>query len=408
MKRIAIVVQRYHESIVGGSEALAWQYALLLREHFQVDLLTTTALDYVTWSNDLPAGEETFEGVCIRRFSVSIGRSNYWHWLNQRLQKDFKKQSLESTDSSICTPWSFALQEEYIRHQGPYSQDLLTFLKQNWQEYEMVLFTTYLYPTSYFGINQIPASHSVLIPTLHDEPAAHLSAYRYRYQSISGCLWLTNAEKRLGQQLWEEVSGEVTAMSVKTEPCDAYQVDYPYLLYCGRIDSDKKCDQLIQFFLQYKQDYPSNLRLILTGKQVIELPNHNDIDFRGFVSEEEKFKLMAGSALFVMPSPYESFSIVILEAMAQKTPILVNGNCQVLVEHVNRSGGGKVYHNYKEFVAGLQEMLTNSQQRLVMGQKGRDYVVENFSEQGVRDRLLQEIHHHIDRRYSLTNNTSKL
>ena len=39
MKRVAIVVQRCHESVVGGSESLAWNYATLLRDTCDVDVL---------------------------------------------------------------------------------------------------------------------------------------------------------------------------------------------------------------------------------------------------------------------------------------------------------------------------------------------------------------------------------
>ena len=58
MNKIAIIVQRCHESVVGGSEAHAWQYATLLKNDFHVDVLTTTAVDAATWSNVLPEGIE--------------------------------------------------------------------------------------------------------------------------------------------------------------------------------------------------------------------------------------------------------------------------------------------------------------------------------------------------------------
>ena len=74
MKRIAIVVQRCHASVVGGSEALAWQYARLLSNRFDVEVLTSTASDYVAWKNDLPVGVEMRDGIPVRRFPVTITR----------------------------------------------------------------------------------------------------------------------------------------------------------------------------------------------------------------------------------------------------------------------------------------------------------------------------------------------
>jgi hypothetical protein len=77
-RRLAVVVQRCHESIVGGSEALAWQYANLLKSHYNVEILTSTALDYRTWASELPTGSEIRDGVTIRRFArgKSIGISS--------------------------------------------------------------------------------------------------------------------------------------------------------------------------------------------------------------------------------------------------------------------------------------------------------------------------------------------
>src|SRR6185437_7345128 len=78
MKKVAIVVQRCHESVVGGSESLAWNYATLLRDAYEVDVLTTTATEIAEWANVLPEGREQKDGVNIIRFPVTVGRNSYW------------------------------------------------------------------------------------------------------------------------------------------------------------------------------------------------------------------------------------------------------------------------------------------------------------------------------------------
>ena len=77
-------------------------------------------------------------------------------------------------------------------------------------------------------------------------------------------------------------------------PREPPQLNSPYLLYCGRIDPNKGCATLFDYFLRFKAEHPSALRLVLTGKDDVPVPDHADIDFRGFVSAEEKFSLMAG------------------------------------------------------------------------------------------------------------------
>jgi glycosyltransferase involved in cell wall biosynthesis len=391
MKRIAIVVQRCHESIVGGSEALAWQYATLLSNEFKVDIITTTALEYTTWANELSPGCETKQGISIYRFPVTIGRSEYWHRLHERLLREFHHWKHSQTKNSKPIPWSIALQEEFIRRQGPYSEPLLAFLKKRCSDYKAIIFATYLYPTTYFGVAQVPFSKVLLVPTLHDEPPAYLTAYKYMYRRVPSWVWLTKAEKVLGENLWGELPGSVVAMGVETLPYSPFKAEYPYLLYCGRIDPSKGCNDLINFFIQFKKSHPSNLRLILTGKDEIEIPPHPEIEFRGFVSAEEKFQLMAGASIFIMPSPYESFSIVTLEAMAQKTPVLVNASCEVLVEHVVHSGSGKFYYDYEDFAIAIKEMMADEHKSVEMGNAARNYVLSNYAFESVQNNLLKII-----------------
>lgn len=396
-KQIAVVVQRYHESIVGGSEALAWQYANLLSNEFQVDVITTTALDYTSWANVLPAGREVKQNVNIHRFPVTIGRTPYWHKIHHRLQQDFRdlNYSLTKLENLRHIPWSIALQEEFIRYQGPYSEPLLSFLKKRWSDYKFIILVTYLYPTTYFAIEQVPSSRVLLVPTLHDEPPAYLSAYKYMAQRVRSIIWLTSAEKRFGEQLWGELPGRVVSMGVETVPYSPFKTEHPYLLYCGRIDPSKGCNDLINFFIHFKKSHSSDLQLILTGKDEMGIPAHSDIKFLGFVSSEEKFQLMAGASIFVMPSPYESLSLVTLEAMAQRTPVLVNGYCQVLVDHVLQSGGGKIYKDYDSFSSAIQELIADQNKTIEMGEIAREYVVKNYAHSNVQKLLIEDIEKYI-------------
>lgn len=392
MKRIALVVQRCHESIVGGSEALAWQYATLLSPQYSVDVLTTTALDYITWADALPSGCEAKQNsIRICRFPVTIARSQYWSGLHERLLKEFHSPKHHWLENSRRIAWTIALQEEFIRHQGPYSEELNAYLGKHWQDYQVVIFLTYLYPTTYFGVAQVPPSRVLIAPTLHDEPPAYLSAYRHMIHKARSLVWLTNAERQLGHQLWGEVPGDVVSMAIDTHPRTPDKAKYPYLLYCGRIDPSKGCQDLVNFFIQFKKNHPSNLRLVLTGQEHMHLPTHKDVEFRGFVSVEEKFQLMAGATLFVMPSPYESFSIVTLEAMAQGTPVLANGVCQVLVEHVTRSGAGELYEDYQSFATSLQKLLTNPAQLNEMSTLAKQYVLSNYTPDSVRNCLTKSV-----------------
>lgn len=393
MKKVAIVVQRYHESIAGGSEALAWQYAVLLGTAYEVDILTTTALDYITWANVLPAGHEKRQGITIHRFPVTIGRSPYWHQLHERLRRDYEDviQGAGRARRAQRRHWSIGLQEECIRHQGPYSDALLRFLQAHEPAYQAIIFVTYLYPTTYFGMFYVQSSRTLLVPTLHNEPIAYLQAYKYMARRARSILWLTQAERAVGRYLWGELPGRVVALPVSTDIVRPLDLGSPYLLYCGRLDPGKGTDQLIAFFMQFQHGASAKVRLICIGDDGVGQPRHPDIEYRGFVPAQEKFALMAGATLCVMPSPYESFSLATLEAMAQRTPVLVNRASAVLAEHVRQSGAGRTYGDYDSFAATLEVLLADSAARSEMGALGREYVVAQYTPERVREALMTEV-----------------
>src|SRR5690606_11616103 len=159
MKRVAVVVQRCHESVVGGSEALAWQYARLLSSRFEVEILSSTALGYVSWKNALEPGVEAREGIAVRRFPVAFERSPYWYGLHTRMMLGLQPHLHAATPRQGL--WREAQQDEYIRFQGPYCPALEDWLRAHQHEYAAVVFCTYLYPTTYLGIRHVPACKTV-------------------------------------------------------------------------------------------------------------------------------------------------------------------------------------------------------------------------------------------------------
>ncbi|MEO7062360.1 MAG: glycosyltransferase family 4 protein [Dokdonella sp.] len=390
MKRIAIVVPRCHETLVGGAEALAWQYATLLADEYAVDVLTTTASDYARWSNDLPEGDERRDGVTIRRFRVGRERDHYFHDLHRRLLAHFAAN--RQCDASTRVQWPEAMQEEFIRAQGPVSPGLVKHLATCGDDYVALIFLTYLYPTTYDGVRAVPHRRWAIVPTLHDEPPAYFSAFAQMGRHTPRLLWNTLAERRLGKRLWDVDAGNIVAMTVATEPVAPACESAPYLLYCGRIDSHKGCAMLIEAFEAYKAAHSSALILLLTGADKLGVRESAHVRYLGFVDEARKFALMAGARAFVHPSPYESLSIVALEAMAQGTPIVVNGECEILADHVALSGSGFVFRGAAELHAAIDQVLAlDTEARTQQAQLARAYVIGNYGRDEIRARLVAEV-----------------
>jgi glycosyltransferase involved in cell wall biosynthesis len=391
VKRVAIVVQRCHESVVGGSEALAWQYARLLSSRFEVEILTSTASDYMTWQNDLPPGVATRDGIAVRRFPVAITRGKYWFELHARLMREVHPTRNESGASRVY--WREALEDEFVKFQGPFCPELNAHLAAHANDYAAIVFCTYLYPTTYFGVARVPAEKAVLVPTLHDEPPAYLSSFAERYGALPNRIWLTDSEQRVAGRLWGRDQGEVVGMAVEhTESTEPERRAKPYFLYCGRIEEGKGCRELLDAFFAFRKRTHADVTLVLTGVDNMNLPRRADIEFLGFVDEARKLALMAGATAFVLPSEYESFSIVTLEAMAQRTPVIVNGRCEVLHDHIERSGAGYDYRTVDELAALMARALAlDAKARERMGDAGRRYVLERYSEASVREKLVATI-----------------
>ena len=89
--------------------------------------------------------------------------------------------------------------------------------------------------------------------------------------------------------------------------------------------------------------------------------------------------MLENARLLVMPSEYESLSLVILESMAVGRPVLVNGRCAVLKGQCLRSNAGLYYRDFFEFEAGLNYILSDKEAYRQMCENGYKFVKENYN-----------------------------
>jgi glycosyltransferase involved in cell wall biosynthesis len=173
----------------------------------------------------------------------------------------------------------------------------------------------------------------------------------------------------------------------------------PYLLYLGRVDPGKGADELYRFAQESIARTNLELSLVFAGENVMGLPPSDGVVFTGFVDEQTKFDALAGATVFVNPSYFESFSIVLCEGWVQGRPALVQGASNVLAGHLRRSGGGLTYESFAEFDVALRRLLDDDPLRDALGQRGREYVLENFGWPVVIERyeaLLAEVRYRFD------------
>ena len=76
----------------------------------------------------------------------------------------------------------------------------------------------------------------------------------------------------------------------------------------------------------------------------------------------------------MLPSRYESLSMVVLEAFSLDIPVLVNGECEVLKAHCIKGNAGFYYEGTEEFESMLDYMLKHKSVLKQMGANGHKYV----------------------------------
>jgi glycosyltransferase involved in cell wall biosynthesis len=167
-----------------------------------------------------------------------------------------------------------------------------------------------------------------------------------------------------------------------------YDIHDPFIIYVGRIDENKGCRELFTFFTSYRPRLGQRLKLVLIGNSILPIPDHPHVHHLGFVSDQDKFDAMAAADALIMPSYYESLSMVALEAWALGRPVLANGRCDVLVGQCQRSNAGLYYQNGLEFEALLETLLDERALAAEMGQNGRRFYQRHYAWEVVEGKYL--------------------
>jgi glycosyltransferase involved in cell wall biosynthesis len=152
----------------------------------------------------------------------------------------------------------------------------------------------------------------------------------------------------------------------------------PFAVYVGRIDENKGCNELFEYFQGYVADPSSTLSLVLIGNSLLPIPSHPRIRHLGFLPDTDKFDAVAAADLLIMPSYFESLSMVALEAWALGRPVLANGKCDVLKGQCLRSNAGLYYETYSEFAETLRSIEHNRWLNGMLGRNGRQFYRDQY------------------------------
>jgi glycosyltransferase involved in cell wall biosynthesis len=383
--KLAFVVQRYGAAISGGAELHCRWIAEHMSRYGDVEVLTTRADDYITWKNHYPGGREVVNGVPVRRFDVTRERSPERFG---RIQEHILGNEHRAAEEL-----------RWLSEEGPRAPDLVRYIRGHAADYDYFVFFSYRYYHSYWGVRAVPEK-SILVPTAERDPIIHLRIFRDLFRLPRAFVYNSVEERDMINEVSGNfgVPGDVVGVGIEVPAASsgarfraAHGVEGDYVLYVGRIDENKGCPDLFRNFLRFKSETGSPVRLVLIGSSVFPVPAHPDILRLGFLPEQDKFDAFDGALALIMPSFYESLSMVTLEAWAMGKPVLANARCDVLKGQCLRSNAGLFYEDYGEFREALALLLGSPELRRALGANGRTFYEANYSWERIEDKYLKLI-----------------
>ena len=371
--KLAVVVQRYGADINGGAELHARYVAEMLARRHRVEVLTTCAHDYVTWKSHYPEGAETINGVPVRRFPVS----------RERDPQDFHDRSIQVFEHRH----SVADELAWLDSEGPTSPALIDYVGQHADGFDFFLFFSYRYYHAYHGVRRVPHK-AILVPTAERDSALGLSIFGPVFRAARALMYNSPEERAIIQAASGNtavpgvvvgIGSDLPRETVAERFRRKYSVAGPFVIYVGRIDQNKGCGELFDYFSNYRPRFGQQLSLILAGTSILPIPQHPRIRHLGFISDRDKFDAIAASEALMMPSRFESLSMVALEAWGLGRPVLANGRCDVLRGQTIRSKAGLYYDNFGEFAEALFTLTSNRPLHQALGDNGRRFYERHYA-----------------------------
>jgi glycosyltransferase involved in cell wall biosynthesis len=253
--------------------------------------------------------------------------------------------------------------------------------------FDWFIFFSYRYYHAFHGARAV-ASKAVLVPTAERDAAIGLGIFPPVFRGVRALMFNSLEERAMIQHVagQRDLPGVVVGIGseVPEHPeADRFRqrfgINGPFAIYVGRIDENKGCKELFAYFRRFSRQMPGNLHLVLIGKSLLPVPSDPRVHHLGFLTDEDKFDAMAAADVLVMPSYYESLSMVALEAWALGKPVLANAKCDVLKGQALRSNAALFYDSYGEFAEALYSITSSTSLGSALGQNGREYFQTHYA-----------------------------
>jgi len=380
--RVALVPARFGQGAVGWAEIVLDQMARRLQARgWEVEILTTCALDHHTWENVLPAGKSMEDGLLVHRFPVVTTPGSERAQLEQAILSG--------------APLRLHEQQRWM-NAGMRSPELFHHLLDHAGDYRTIIFTPYLFWIT-FACSQVAPERSVLWTCLHDEPYAYLELFQPLLTGVGGLLFQTPPEHELAHRLVATPSPHAL-VGCGVEVPDGYDpegfrrrhgIDGRFLLYAGRREGAKGWETLLEQLATVlgRRDLPFSLVTMGAGEVRPPAAIADRVVDVGFLPDAERDAAFAAADAYLQPSRYEAFSRTIMEAWLAGTLVIANGGSDVVRYHCERSEAGLLYDDELELEECLAFLAEAPETAAELAGRGRAYVLDNYQWDTVLDKV---------------------
>lgn len=243
---------------------------------------------------------------------------------------------------------------------------------------------------------------TILHPFIHNEPPLYHPVMRDLFAGVRGVMCNTRAERLLGERsqagllgsCYKPIGNSVIALETASTEAPKKHMGVNEIIYIGRLIPEKNLLTLVDWVIAYNEQSPTQpLKLILVGDGPLQndpkIRDYPWIEKTGRLGEEDKRKRIQKAFALVQPSLLESFSLVLLEAWAEKTPVIVHADCAATNLLVAESGGGIAVKSADEFILAIERLWYDQPLARGMGEDGHRFARENFTWPEIVDRFEQ-------------------
>lgn len=414
--RILEVLPTYPGDVLDGSAVYERSLNRALLKHgAEIEVLTTRAqkLNHIrgfsiAWPDELPRRDE-YDDVPIRRFHA-INNGGFGNIVSDAVERrlsreDFTEGAIAPGSSSFIEvavarardrPKRFDMFADIGR--GPLAPGLIVHLLRRAAKFDVILagYAPFSLPRQVIWAASRLNVPVVLLPFIHESDRYHqFNSLLQTYEQAAAVLTLSRNTSDFLRQYVPRANpvslGAGVTVHDSSISSDEFRARYglgnrPFLLYVGRKERHKRYDLAIAAV----EMLPDDVLLVMVGRDIDGKAIRSErVRHLGPLPSEELAAAYEACDVFVLPSEFESFGMVFLDAWLRSKPVIGNRVCGASATLIDDGVDGFLCRDAKQIAAAVSQLIDDPALSTNMGSAGRSKVLAHYTWDRVGERALQ-------------------